>query len=63
MDKRALKLYFQLLKYLKDIPSWYDRSKMRRYEILQKYFTDNLPNNVKLFQDYHALIVKWGKTK
>jgi endonuclease-3 related protein len=32
-----------------------------RYDILQEFFIINLPHNVKLYQDYHALIVKWGK--
>jgi endonuclease-3 related protein len=32
-----------------------------QYHILQKFFMDNLPKNAKLYQDYHALIVKWGK--
>lgn len=31
------------------------------YLELQKYFLDNLPKNVQLYQDYHALIVRWGK--
>lgn len=33
----------------------------RRYSNLQKLFTDNLPKNYKLYQDYHALIVIDGK--
>lgn len=47
---------------LKGVPSRHDRTEMVTYEVLQKYFSDNLPLNVKLFQDYHALIVRWGKT-
>jgi endonuclease-3 related protein len=31
------------------------------YDNLQKFFTENLPKDKKLYQDYHALIVKWGK--
>ncbi len=31
------------------------------YSVLQQYFQNQLPSNVKLFQNYHALIVKWGK--
>lgn len=31
------------------------------YALLQKFFTENLPENVSLYQNYHALIVKWGK--
>lgn len=32
------------------------------YNSLQKFFMENLPKDTKLFQDYHALIVKWGKS-
>lgn len=31
------------------------------YDFLQTLFTKNLPKKTKLYQDYHALIVKWGK--
>ncbi len=31
------------------------------YDELQKLFMDNLPNNEKLFNEYHALIVELGK--
>lgn len=50
-------------KYFTDLPSFYDRAKMADYSILQKFFMDkdNLPQSTKLFQDYHALIVEWGK--
>ncbi len=50
-------------KYFKDLPSFSDRAKMVNYEFLQKFFMDNLPANLKLFQDYHALIIRWGKIK
>lgn len=32
------------------------------YNSLQNYFITHLPKNTKLYQDYHALIVRWGKT-
>lgn len=41
----------------------YKLIKVVGYNQLQKYFIDNLPENVKLFQDYHALIVRWGKER
>jgi endonuclease-3 related protein len=47
--------------YLKDVSLCHGRFKPVNYEIRQKFFMDNLPLNVKLFQDYHALIVRWGK--
>lgn len=31
------------------------------YKTVQKLFTDNLPRRVKLFNEYHALIVRVGK--
>lgn len=31
------------------------------YRTVQKLFTDNLPHQVKLFNEYHALIVRVGK--
>jgi endonuclease-3 related protein len=31
------------------------------YDFLQKFFTENLPVNTKLYKDYHALMVQWGK--
>ncbi len=33
-----------------------------RYDTLQKYFHNNLKKDAKLFNEYHALIVRWGKT-
>lgn len=31
------------------------------YHVLQKYFMDNLPKSVKLYNEFHALIVKLAK--
>jgi len=31
------------------------------YEALQKLFVESLPKNLRVYQDYHASIVKWGK--
>lgn len=33
------------------------------YEDIQLFFHQNLPKNIKLFQEYHALIVAEGKSK
>lgn len=33
-----------------------------RYKQLQRFFMENLPQDVELFKEYHALIVKLGKT-
>lgn len=35
--------------------------KEQKYEDLQKLFMSNLPNNERLFNEYHALIVELGK--
>lgn len=35
----------------------------KTYQPLKNYFETRLPKNVKLYQNYHALIVQWGKTK
>lgn len=48
-------------RYFNQEPSFHDQNKIVPYKILQKFFMDNLPAEVKLFQDYHALIVRWGK--
>ncbi len=31
------------------------------YDSLQAYFMKSLPKNTRLYQNYHALIVQWGK--
>ncbi|MFH1088812.1 MAG: hypothetical protein V1716_00090 [Candidatus Uhrbacteria bacterium] len=31
------------------------------YDKIRKFFEDHLPANAKLFKEYHALIVAWGK--
>jgi len=37
------------------------RKILKSYDLLQNFFMKNLPNDLFLFQNYHALIVKWGK--
>lgn len=34
----------------------------KQYDELQSYFKKNLPRNTVLYQNYHALIVQWGKS-
>jgi len=36
---------------------------LKSYDLLQKFFMDNLPSDIFLFQNYHALIVEGGKRK
>lgn len=33
----------------------------KEYDELQDFFMKNLPTNIEIFQNYHALIVQWGK--
>lgn len=37
--------------------------KFKRYEEYQRYFEARLPRSTKLYQEFHALIVAWGKSK
>lgn len=48
--------------YTKKFAAHYKLTKHLLYDDLQKFFMENLPKDTKLFQDYHALIVKWGKS-
>lgn len=52
------KLIFVIDNYTKRFVQKYNLTKSIDYDSLQRYFTDNLPKNVKLYQNYHALIVK-----
>jgi len=57
-QKFAEKYFFNSLK------KQHERIKvLKSYDLLQKFFMENLPSDVFLFQNYHALIVKWGKGK
>ena len=35
--------------------------KFKTYDEYKKYFESRLPKNVKMWNEYHALIVRWGK--
>lgn len=37
-------------------------TRLDSYDELQRFFTDRLPTDARLFQDFHALIVQWAKT-
>lgn len=54
---------FVIDNYTKKFTQKYNLDKNNNYDLLQKYFMDNLPKNTKLFQNYHALIIKSMKTK
>ncbi len=33
------------------------------YDAVKRYFTERLPRSAHIYQEYHALIVRWGKEK
>lgn len=47
--------------YTKRFVKIHKLTKNLNYESIQKYFMQRLPKNIHLYQDYHALIVQWGK--
>ena len=49
--------------YTKRFVKHYNLTKENDYIQLQKFFIKNLPKDTQLFQNYHALIVRWGKEK
>ncbi len=49
--------------YTRRLVRYYKLNQSLDYESLREFFEQNLPRNVRLYQDFHALIVRWGKTK
>lgn len=49
--------------YTKKFVQKYFKITKNDYDSVQNYFMKNLPKNVQLYQDYHALIVQWAKDK
>ena len=47
--------------YTKRFAEYHHLSQNLKYDALQNFFMDNLPKELNFYQDYHALIVKWGK--
>jgi endonuclease-3 related protein len=37
------------------------KKEFREYDDYRWFFEKNLPRNIKLYKEYHALIVEWGK--
>lgn len=52
---------FEIDAYTKRFVKKFDLYGEADYDELQNFFMKNLPKNVSLFQDYHALIIKWAK--
>lgn len=38
------------------------KAELRTYDEYQRFFMDRLPRDARLFSEFHALIVAWGKT-
>ena len=47
--------------YTRRFVNYFHLTKHKDYQSLKTYFETRLPKNVKLYQNYHALIVQWGK--
>jgi putative endonuclease MJ1434 len=47
--------------YLKRLLKKTGHPEMKSYSEIQNYIMKNLPNDVEIFKEYHALIVKYGK--
>jgi endonuclease-3 related protein len=53
--------YFVIDAYTKRFVKAHDLTEATKYKELQEFFMKTLPQNVRLYQKYHALIVRWGK--
>lgn len=49
--------------YTKRLVRTYNLTNENSYNRLQLFFQSQLPNSVEIFQNYHALIVRWGQWK
>lgn len=47
--------------YTRRFAKHFHLTKREKYDDLQHYFMHRLPRNTRLYQNYHALIVRWGK--
>lgn len=54
---------FVIDKYTQRFAQKLDLTKDLTYDNLQRFFMANLPKDVKLYQNYHALIVRWAQDK
>ena len=49
--------------YTKRFCEKFDLFSGKKYEEYQEFFESNLPKDVELYKEYHALIVEWAKEK
>lgn len=54
---------FVIDSYTKKFTQRFNLINSHDYDLLQNYFMKNLPKDVLLYQNYHALIIKSGKTE
>ena len=47
--------------YTRRFVTYFHLTKKHDYQSLKTFFETRLPKNVKLYQNYHALIIQWGK--
>lgn len=52
---------FVIDSYTKKFCKYYNLFKGKEYDDYRLFFEQNLPFNVEIFKEYHALIVAWGK--
>ncbi len=57
----ARKPIFVVDTYTKRFVKAHALSRATSYNDLQNFFQNNLPRSVPLYQEFHALIVRWGK--
>ncbi len=57
-----LRPVFVIDAYTKKMLACFGRE-MKEYEEYRKFFESNLPKSAKLYNEYHALIVAWGKMR
>ncbi len=55
------KLIFVIDAYTKRFCDYYKLFKAKDYDEYRLFFESNLPRDLELYKEYHALIVRWGK--
>jgi endonuclease-3 related protein len=57
------KPFFVIDAYTKKFVTQYFKKQFKSYAEYQIFFQSQLPKNIDLYKNYHALIVRWGKNK
>jgi len=53
--------FFVIDAYTKRLCTYYDLCHYNNYEDYRLFFEKNLPRDFRIYNEYHALIVRWGK--